>query len=719
MYISQIEITNFRNFKNSIFKFKPGVNTLIGENSSGKSNALYAIRLLLDENLPINATKLLETDFNQNLHKWKGHWIVLKLTFKDLDASEAVSFVAHHSQDIRSDEESIGTYALYYRPNKLVRKRLYEFTKQIEESQENGEDKKEIKNNLEIFLKEITLNDYESVFTCRVNADFNDEQQYKALVGDFEQGIFPNPEEDNNLTLGNISPHITLIKREVSCTFVKALRNVIAELKQKKSSPLLQLLRGTTKDIEIIEAQKIKKQVQDLNNDISELDEIDSLTNKIKTSLNRTLGYTYSPNVSIKSELPEEVETLLQSLTLWVGDDSSSNQGKLDDLSLGGANLIYITLKLLEYEFYQDQEEKAAHFLLIEEPEAHIHTHVQKTLFEKYHFENTQVIITTHSTHISSASKVDSMNILIKEKGYTKVCQPSNGLDTFTCKRIERYLDATRSNLLFAKGVLLVEGDAELILIPAMFKAVFGLNLDEIGISVINMSSTVFEHVASLFDDLRIQRKCAIITDFDEAIEMLPENPADDTKEQKKMRDSQTAGQERAEILNERYQGNPWVNVFYAPHTFEIDFALNSNTYEIKSILPVIYKRQSDIENSKAKLSSKDEVLVGKEALRLANKEGKGWFALLVAEALSYETFIPEYILNAIAFTSEHITKEHLRAMAQYRIRKMYTKLQGDLDEMTFDELMDMLSRDSADEREDDLVILVKLLGVELAEHVY
>ncbi|WP_342558308.1 AAA family ATPase [Metasolibacillus sp. FSL K6-0083] len=719
MYITQLELTNFRNFKNSIFKFKQGVNTLIGENSSGKSNALYAIRLLLDESLPMNATRFLETDFNQNLNDWRGHWIVLKLTFKDLDTSEAVSFVAHHSQDIRNEEESFGTYALYYRPNKLVRNKLFEFTKRIKELQESGEDTLRVKRDLEIFLKNITLKDYESVFTCRVNADFNDEQQYKELVGDFEQGIFPNPEEDNNLALGNISPHITLIKKEVSCTFVKALRNVISELKQKKSSPLLQLLRGTTKDIEIIEAEKIKKQVQNLNGDISELDEISMLTKKIKKSLNRTLGYTYSPNVSIKSELPEEVETLLQSLTLWVGDDSSSNQGKLDDLSLGGANLIYITLKLLEYEFYQDQEEKAAHFLLIEEPEAHIHTHVQKTLFEKYHFENTQVIITTHSTHISSASKIDSMNILIKERGYTNVCQPSNDLDTDTCKRIERYLDATRSTLLFAKGVILVEGDAELILIPAMFKAVFGLNLDEIGISVVNMSSTVFEHVANLFDESRIQRKCAIITDFDKAIEILPEDPSDDTKEQKKMRDSQKAGQERAEVLNGKYRLNPWVNVFYAPHTFEIDFALNSNTHEIVETLPLIYRRQADIDTSKYKLESDDRVLIGKEALRLANKEGKGWFALLVSESLSYATYIPKYILKAIAFTSEHITNDHLRAMAQYRISKIYEESQYDFDEMSLNDLMTILNQDKGNREDDDLLIFVNLLGVEITEHAY
>lgn len=714
MYISQLELTNFRNFKNAIFKFKQGVNTLIGENSSGKSNALYAIRLLLDENLPINATKLLETDFNQNINKWKGHWIVLKLTFKDLDSSEAASFVAHHSQNVSNDEESIGTYALYYRPNKSVRKRLFEFTQQIEGLQEQGKDTLEVKTSLNLFLKGITLKDYESVFSCRVTANFNDEQQYKSLVGDFENGVFPNPEEENNFALGNISTHITLIKKEVSCTFVKALRNVIAELKQKKSSPLLQLLRGTTNDIEVGEAEKIKKQVQDLNSDISELDEISILTKKIKLTLNRTLGYTYSPNVNIKSELPEEVETLLQSLTLWVGDDSSSHQGKLDDLSLGGANLIYITLKLLEYEFYQDQEEKAAHFLLIEEPEAHIHTHVQKTLFEKYQFENTQVIITTHSTHISSASKIDSMNILIKEKGYTQVCQPNNGLDKDTCKRIERYLDATRSTLLFAKGVILVEGDAELILIPTMFKAVFGINLDEIGISVISMSSTVFEHVAILFDDSRIRRKCVIITDLDEAIETLPQDSSNDTSEQKKMRGSQKAGQERSEYLNSKYRANPWVEVVYAPHTFEIDFILSGNEYEVAEILPLIYERPNYIKDSKGRLGAEDEVIKGKEALRLAEKVGKGWFALLLSEKLTSRTYIPQYILEAIAFTSEHITNEHLVAMAKYRIINNEIELKNEtssIDELQLTELTSLIEND---DENDDLLKLINLLGVEL-----
>lgn len=704
MYISSLEITNFRNFKNTKFHFTQGVNTLIGENSSGKSNALYAIRLLLDETLPLSASKFLESDFNQALGDWKGHWIVLKMTFKDLDQSEAANFVAHYTEDPRS-EESKGTYAMYFRPNKSTRKHLFELSKAEDETA------------LSTFLNKITLNDYETVYSCRVDADFNNKIMYKELVGDFENNIFPDPEQEDNTLLGTISPHITLIKKEVSCTFVKALRNVIAELRQRKGSPLLQLLRGTAKEIQVDEAGDIIKKVEDLNERIGDLKEVETLTAQIKESLTQTLGYTYSPEVSIKSELPNEIETLMHSLTLWVGDNKDSNQGKLDDLSLGGANLIYITLKLLEYEFYQEQEEKAAHFILIEEPEAHIHTHVQKTLFDKYKLQNTQVIITTHSTHISSASRIESVNVLVKDLAKTKVCHPSKGLDSNSCKRIERYLDATRSTILFAKGVILVEGDAELILIPILFKEVFGLSLDELGISVINMSSTVFKHVADLFNEERIHRKCSIVTDLDAAFVQLPSERGQDNSEQRKMRDSQEDGLGRKTELDGKYHNNPWVNAYYAQHTFEVDFVFEGNQDEIKETLNLIYNRQASIQASLEILESEDEEKIGKETLRLAKKEGKGWFALLLSEKITPETFIPSYILDAIAFASSHISEKHLEAMAKYRLKQVYDEElehdlidDCDLNNMNLNELKPLLESYNLENEYDDLSYFMSIL---------
>ena len=82
MYISKVSLVNYRNFENSFFLFNKGINTIIGENASGKTNLFRAIRLILDDNLLSSAYKLNENDFNRNLINWKGRWIIISLEFR-------------------------------------------------------------------------------------------------------------------------------------------------------------------------------------------------------------------------------------------------------------------------------------------------------------------------------------------------------------------------------------------------------------------------------------------------------------------------------------------------------------------------------------------------------------------------------------------------------------------------------------------------------------
>jgi hypothetical protein len=238
-------------------------------------------------------------------------------------------------------------------------------------------------------------------------------------------------------------------------------------------------------------------------------------------------------------------------------------------------------------------------------------------------------------------------------------------------RRVERYLDAVRSTLLFAKGVLLVEGDAELIMIPAMLKAVFGVTPDELGFSVISMSSAFFEHIATLFSEERIQRPCAILTDGDVALCELSEDPDEDNKEEAHARAAQASGQLRRGVLEARAATNGWVEPFFAEHTFEVDFLESGNAQEVVDTLTEIYVNAGAIERSEELLLSDDLAVSGREILRLAAKEGKGWFAVLLAERLSPWTAVPSYILEAIAFACHRsINSQSLRRMAEYRVEK-------------------------------------------------
>ena len=63
---------------------------------------------------------------------------------------------------------------------------------------------------------------------------------------------------------------------------------------------------------------------------------------------------------------------------------------------------------------------------------------------------------------------------------------------------LEKFLDVTKSNLFFAKGVILVEGDGENILLPTIAKQL-GRSLEDYGVSIINIGNTAFARYAKIF----------------------------------------------------------------------------------------------------------------------------------------------------------------------------------------------------------------------------
>lgn len=516
-------------------------------------------------------------------------------------------------------------------------------------------------------MNKLSIDDYETVYLSRGSGDFSDNNIYKKYIGDFETVEFPDPDEKEELIFGTWLPKEINFHNEVSCTFIKALRDVESDLRSYTNNPLVSLLRGKEKTVEVTKQMEIIDSIDNLNDQISTLDEVKEVKKGIDKSIKEAVGTTYAPNINIKSELPNAMEKLFQSLKLWVGDpDDEGYRGRIWELSLGGANLIYLSLKLLEYE--KVRSDKIANFLLFEEPEAHIHTHIQKTLFNNLKESKTQVIISTHSTHISSVSKISSVNILSRGNKEALVFHPSHNLEEKYVVRIERYLDAVRSNLLFAKGIILVEGDAEQILIPEIFKKVYGLSLDEIGISLVNIGSTGFENLARIFHQDRIQKYCSILTDFDKSIVSLPSDPSSDNDYQKHCRASEKAGEERKIRLTEFCKDNEFVKPYYANYTFEVDLLMNNNSFAYVNALNKIYTSAAVIEKIKGKLENKSVEIAGVEVLRIAEKYGKGWLALLVSEHLVYNTFIPKYIQEAIAFASQHLNISSKAKVAIYRI---------------------------------------------------
>lgn len=687
MYISKVSLVNYRNFKNAKFEFNKNINTIIGENGSGKTNLFRAIRLLLDDNLLRFSYKLDKSDFNRELgaDSWKGHWIIISLEFSELSQEEAIQALFVHS--LGNATEPVvdkATYNLFFRPNTSKRFMLSE----LEEGDTMG---------LEHLLNSLTIDDYETIFTGKSTVDFNNRDVYQELVGDFENVKF-NFDIDTS-RFGIKIPHQLSLSNEVSFTFIKALRDVVADFHNNRTNPLLTLLKYKSDEISEDEIAPIIDTVIDLNEKIENLEDVKKIGKDIETTIKEAVGETYAPSsLSIKSEMSEDTEKLLQSLRLFVSEPDEDYEGAIHELSLGGANLIFLTLKLLEYKYRKDRD-RIANFLLIEEPEAHIHTHIQKTLFDNLEYEDTQIIYSTHSTHISDVSKISNMNILAKKRNCVEVYQPSRGLEEKKIVKLERYLDAVRSNLLFAKGVILVEGDAEAIVIPNLIKKVLGISLDELGISLINIGSTGFENVAQIFHDDRIRRKCAIITDLDSEVIAITDlnnqidsinieiETSDDNEEKQKLKkeksklenyfktivSSAKSGRERKIILDEYILNNQWIEAFYAQHTFEVDFIMAGNSNITVELSNEVYSQRTKREESKNDLESNDKSKYGKRILTIASKEGKGWMAISLSNLLTYKTKIPDYILDALLFVKPLRSDENFVVnLLKYRIKENF-----------------------------------------------
>lgn len=473
MYLKSLEIKNYRGIEHLCITFDSKINVIIGPNAACKTTLIDALRLFfqMGDNELDSRLIVREEDFHRKVEK---------------DANNADIYVRQDNIDF------------IYTFDGLTGSQLGSY-------------------------KEYEYLDVDNVMRARVHLHYqiqNNKVVSTLSAGDERAEHRPDPS-----TLALFCHYYLEPLRDSTRRLLSTKNNLLGKVISRKiiesnsETSYKQIVQNANK--ELLEQAEVIETKAGINNNLKNILNVGDETIDLRIDESRV---EYIVNV-IKPYLPCKSGNDFKGFDLWQN-------------SLGYNNLIYIATVLSDIHDSHGDDPEALYVLLIEEPEAHLHPQLQVNLYDFLlgadKEVNRQVFITTHSPTLTSSVPFDNL-ILLNGDAY-RICDcftervqeriQYDGATRFTelsiCrlkKMLSRYLDVTRSQLFFAKGVLLVEGISEALMINK-FSDLLGRKLSDNQIEVVNVDGTAFVQFELLVNSSnskkRLPMKMAILTDADQ-----------------------------------------------------------------------------------------------------------------------------------------------------------------------------------------------------------
>ena len=503
MYIKEIKISNYRNFKDALIPFHEGINVIIGHNNTGKSNLLRAIGLVLgysDGHRLSTSDLFYETDVT---------------ILKQQSPRILINLVLHRSEDEALDSAEMALFSGMMTDPTLSEEAELRYEYKLNDAEENN---------------------YKADVANATSA----KEIWKIIERDYIRLYRSSRFGGNQAAVISVNEALG----KIDFQFLDAIRDVSHDL-YAGYNPLLRdvlnfFIDHSVKNDATKTDDEKKEQLKVLRDDFVQQSNplMQTLQDRLHHGKNVFLKYALDTGATFNGAVPDfdgevrenEMFAVLRMMIKYaVGIEVPATYN-----GLGYNNLIYMSLLLAKMQAdsnltYMTRNAKVLSFLAVEECEAHLHPAMQYKFLQflqdnKNNGHVRQIFMTSHSTQIASSVKLDDLICLTSPMlgqlhvGYPRVIYRENNADDMASKQyVQRFLDATKADMFFANRLIFVEGVAEELLLP-VFAKYLDKNLTDEHVLVVNMGGRYFNHFLKLFDATHpyaINKKIVCLTDID------------------------------------------------------------------------------------------------------------------------------------------------------------------------------------------------------------